>query len=70
MQEPQERKVPFLGRADPLEEEAAIHSSIIAWRIPWTKEPDGLQSMGSQSLKQLKRLSTAHVSNKRESRYS
>ena len=37
-----------LGREDPLEEEMATHSNILAWRIPWTEEPDGLQSMGSQ----------------------
>ena len=36
-----------LGREDPLEEEMATHSSILAWRIPWTEEPSGLQSMGS-----------------------
>jgi len=43
--------VPSLGRKDPLEEEMATHSSILAWRIPWTKEPSGLQSMGSQRLR-------------------
>ena len=37
-----------LGREDPLEEGMATHSSILAWRIPWTEEPGGLQSMGSQ----------------------
>ena len=37
-----------LGREDPLEEEMATHSSILAWKIPWTEEPGGLQSMGSQ----------------------
>ena len=37
-----------LGREDPLEKEMATHSSIHAWEIPWTKEPGGLQSMGSQ----------------------
>ena len=37
-----------LGREDPLEKEMAIHSSIVAWRIPWMEEPGGLQSMGSQ----------------------
>ena len=36
-----------LGQEDPLEEEMATHSSILAWRIPWTEEPGGLQSMGS-----------------------
>ena len=35
-----------LGREDPLEEEMATHSSILAGKIPWTEEPDGLQSMG------------------------
>ena len=38
-----------LGQEDPLEKEMAIHSSAIAWKIPWTEEPDRLQSMGSQS---------------------
>ena len=38
----------FLGREDPLEKEMATHSSILAWRTPWTEEPGGLQSMGSQ----------------------
>ena len=37
-----------LGREDPLEEEMATHCSMLAWRIPWTEEPGGLQSMGSQ----------------------
>ena len=40
-------QVPSLGREDPLEEEMATHSRIIAWRIPWTEEPGGLQSMKS-----------------------
>ena len=40
-----------LGREDPLEKEMATHSSIHAWKIPWTKEPDGLQSMGSQRVR-------------------
>ena len=40
-----ETRVQFLGREDPLEKEMAIHSSILAWRIPWTEEPGGLQSM-------------------------
>ena len=44
----QETWVRFLGREDPLEEEMAIHSSTLAWRIPWMEEPDRLQSMGSQ----------------------
>ena len=50
--------VPSLGCEDPLEESMATHSSILAWGIPWTEEPDGLQSMGSaKSQTPLKRLS-------------
>ena len=44
----QETWVQFLGQEDPLEKEMAIHSSILAWKIPWTEEPGGLQSVGSQ----------------------
>ena len=47
MQEMQERQVQSLRRIGPLEEEMATHSSILAWKIPWTEEPGGLQSMGS-----------------------
>ena len=43
-----ETRVRFLGREDPLEKEMATHSSILAWRIPSTEEPCGLQSMGRQ----------------------
>ena len=43
-----ETRVPSLGWQDPLEKEMAIHSSTIAWKIPWTEEPGRLQSMGSQ----------------------
>ena len=46
----QETQVQSLGWEFPLEEEMAIHSSILAWKIPWTEEPDGLQSMESQEL--------------------
>ena len=42
MQEIQEKWVPSLGQEDPLEEEVATHSSILAWGIPWTEEPGGL----------------------------
>ena len=45
-----ETQVQSLGQEDPLEKTMATHSSILAWRIPWTKEPGGLQSMGSQRL--------------------
>ena len=44
----QEIWVRSLGREDPLEKEMATHSSILAWKIPWTKDTGGLQSMGSQ----------------------
>ena len=47
----QETRVQSLGREDPLEKEMATHSSILAWRIPWTEEPGGLQFMGSQRVK-------------------
>ena len=43
-----ETRVRFLGWEDLLEKEMAIHSSTIAWKIPWTEEPGRLQSMGSQ----------------------
>ena len=44
----QETRVQSLGQEDPLEKEMATHSSILAWRIPWTEEPGGLQSTRSQ----------------------
>ena len=44
----QETQVQFLGQEDPMEKEMAIYSSILAWKIPWTEEPGGLQSMGLQ----------------------
>ena len=44
----QEIRVRSLGQEDPLENEVAIHSSILTWRIPWKEKPGGLQSMGSQ----------------------
>ena len=59
MQETQELRVPSLGQEDSLEEEMATHSRILAWRIPWSEEPGGLQSMGSQSQTGLKRLGIA-----------
>ena len=43
--------VQSLGREDPLEKEMATHSSILGWKIPWTEEPGGLQSMGSQRVR-------------------
>ena len=44
----QETRVLSLGQEDPLEQGMATHASILTWRIPWTEEPSGLQSMGSQ----------------------
>ena len=48
--------VQSLGREDPLEKETATHSSTLAWKIPWTEEPGGLQSMGSQTVGHTERL--------------
>ena len=47
----QETQIPSLGSEDPLEKGMAMHSSILAWRIPWTEEPNGLQSMGLQRVR-------------------
>ena len=52
-QETQETQVRSLGPEDPLEEEMATHSSILAWEIPWTEEPGGLQSTGHKNWRQL-----------------
>ena len=53
-----------LGQKDPLEKEMATHSSILAWEIPWTEEPGGLQSMGSQSQTDLVTKQQQHHFNK------
>jgi len=50
MPETQETQVRSLGQEDPLEEGMATHSSILAWRIPWTEESGALQSIGSQGV--------------------
>ena len=47
----QETQVHSLGREDPLEKDMATHSSILAWKIPWAEEPEGLQSMGSKRVR-------------------
>ena len=47
----QEMQVQSLSQEDSLEKQMTIHSSILAWRIPWTEEPAGLQSMGSQRVR-------------------
>ena len=51
LQEMQETWVQSLGGEDPLEEGMATHSSVLAWRIPWTEEPGGLQSKESQKVR-------------------
>ena len=51
-----------LGWEDLLEKEMATHSSLLTWEIPWTEEPGGLHSMGSQSRTRLKRLSSSSSS--------
>ena len=51
MQETSETQVRSLGQEEPLEEEMATHSSMLAWRIPWTEEPGRFASMGSQRVR-------------------
>ena len=46
-----ETSVPYLGWEDPMEESMATHSSILAWRMPWTEKPGGLQSTGSRRVR-------------------
>ena len=58
----QETQVRSLGREDSLEKGMAIHSSILAWRIPWTQDPGGLQSMGSQIVRH-NRLTNTYTHN-------
>ena len=58
----QEMQVWSLGWEDLLEKEMAIHSSILAWKIPWTEEPGGLQSMGLQESDMTERLNHHHLS--------
>ena len=52
----QETQVPSLGWEDPLEKGMATHSGILAWRIPWTEEPGGLQSRGHKELDTVEQL--------------
>ena len=54
--------VQSLGREDLLEKEMATHSSIVAWKIPWTEKPGSLQSMGSQSRTRLSNFTATHFS--------
>ena len=53
IQETQEMRVQSLGSEDPLEKGLATHSSILAWEMPWTEEPGGLQSIGSQRVRHI-----------------
>ena len=62
----QETQVQLLGREDPLEEEMAAHSGLLAWRLPWTEEPGGLQSTGSQSQTQLSNYTTTIITTTRD----
>ena len=57
----QETRIWFLGGKDPLEKEMATHSSILAWRIPWTEQPGGLQSVGLQESDTTERLNHQHI---------
>ena len=59
----QENWVQSLGWDDPLEKGMATSSSILAWSIPWTEEPGGLQYMGSERVGQTERLTLSKVSN-------
>ena len=60
----EETRIRSLGQEDPLEKETAIRSSILAWEIPWTEEPGGLQSMGSQKSRTSLRLNNNSRYNK------
>ena len=55
-----------LGGEDPLEEEMATHSDILAWKIPWTEKPHGLQPLGSQESDMTEQLSTHTYSNSKK----
>ena len=61
VQEMQEAWVQSLGQEDPLEEDMATHSSVLAWRIPWTEEPAGLQPGGHSESDTTERPSGAHT---------
>ena len=61
MQEKQEMCVPSLGWEDSLEEEMATHSSILAWKIPWTEEPERLQSVGSHIIRHDRETEYTHT---------
>ena len=58
-----ETQVRSLGQEDPLEKGMATHCSVLAWRIPWTEEPGGLQSMGSLSDQHFHTCDSSHLVN-------
>ena len=60
MQETQEMQVRSLGWKDPLEKEIATHSSILAWEIPWTEKPGGLQSWSHKELDMIEHTTYTH----------
>ena len=64
----QEIQVQSLGQADLLEKETAEHSSVFTWEIPWTEEPGGLQSPGSQKSDRAERLNHHHLNGTDSSR--
>ena len=71
MQGTQESRARFLGQEDPLEEEMATHSSILAWRIPWTEEPGRLQSVRWQKVRHNRASNThAYLGLKKETKFS
>ena len=61
MEETEDTQLQSLGGEEPLEEEMATHSSILAWEIQWTKESGGLQSMGSQKVRSDGAIEHAHT---------
>ena len=60
----QETWVQFLGQEDPLEKNMVTHSGILAWEIPWTEEPDGLQFMGLQRVRHVLKTKKQQTVNK------
>jgi len=64
----QKAQVQSLGQEDPLEQRMATHSSILAWRIPWTETPGGLQSMGSLRVRKSLVTNARHKSNATEAK--
>ena len=61
-----ERQIQFLGQKNPLEKEMATLSNILAWRIPWTKEPGGLQSIGCKDLDTIECLTLSFLAIKKK----